>query len=104
MTAVPTRSRRVRVAIELATWSDAEITERFGVKWISPSQTQSRPQASARWRQLERVPERRDLARSVAHLLDEDPEMHGGSLLERAPSDLAAPVDTRPAPSVPSRA
>src|SRR5262245_8151715 len=27
--------------------------------------------------QLERVTERRDLARSVAHLFDEDPEMHG---------------------------
>src|SRR5260370_36361627 len=33
--------------MELATWSDAEITERTGVKWISPSHTQSRPQASA---------------------------------------------------------
>ena len=32
----------------LATWSDAEITERVGVKWISPSQTQSMPHASAR--------------------------------------------------------
>src|SRR6266540_2236138 len=40
-------TRRVRVAMELATWSDAEITERTGVKWISPSHTQSRPQASA---------------------------------------------------------
>src|SRR2546426_510207 len=49
VTAVPTRRRRVRVAIELATWSDAEITERAGAKWISPSQTQSRPQASACW-------------------------------------------------------
>src|SRR5262249_36268845 len=37
----------VRVAIELATSSDAEITDRVGVKWISPSQTQSMPQASA---------------------------------------------------------
>ncbi len=47
-TAVPTRTRRVRVAMALATWSEAEITERDGVKWISPSQTQSIPQASAR--------------------------------------------------------
>src|SRR2546425_315841 len=47
VTAVPTRTRRVRVAIELAIWSDDEITERPGVKWISPSQTQSRPHASA---------------------------------------------------------
>ena len=35
------------LAIELATRSEAEITERAGVKWISPSQTQSMPQASA---------------------------------------------------------
>src|SRR5262245_24383774 len=40
-------NRFVRVAIELATSKDAEITERVGVKWISPSQTQSMPQASA---------------------------------------------------------
>ena len=46
-TAVPTRRRLVRVAIELATRSEAEMTERAGVKWISPSQTQSMPQASA---------------------------------------------------------
>jgi len=49
VTAVPTCRRRVRLAIALATWSDAEITEREGMKWISPSQTQSRPQASACW-------------------------------------------------------
>src|SRR5438067_4647691 len=42
------RRRRVRVAIELATWSEDEITEREGVKWISPSHTQSAPHASAR--------------------------------------------------------
>ena len=47
-TAVPTRRRRVRLAIALATCSEAEITERTGVKWISPSHTQSAPQASAR--------------------------------------------------------
>jgi hypothetical protein len=47
-TAVPTRRRRVRLAIDPATWSDAEITERTGVKWISPSHTQSTPHASAR--------------------------------------------------------
>ena len=34
--------------MELATCSDAEITDRVGVKWISPSQTQSTPSASAR--------------------------------------------------------
>ena len=47
-TAVPTRSRRVRLATALATWSEEEITERVGVKWISPSQTQSMPRVSAR--------------------------------------------------------
>src|SRR5215813_179286 len=47
VTAVPMCTRLVRVAIELATWSDAEITERAGAKWISPSHTQSSPQASA---------------------------------------------------------
>ena len=87
----------MRVAIELATWSDAEITERFGVKWISPSQTQSRPQASARWASSKRVPERRDLARSVAHLLDEDPEMHG-SWPPRSRAEA-----TSPAPSILAR-
>ena len=38
----------MRLAIALATWSEEEITERVGVKWISPSQTQSMPRASAR--------------------------------------------------------
>src|SRR5262245_27807038 len=47
-TAVPTRRRRVRLAIALATCSEAEMTERVGVKWISPSHTQSMPSASAR--------------------------------------------------------
>ena len=32
----------------LATWSEAEMTERTGVKWISPSHRQSTPHASAR--------------------------------------------------------
>ena len=47
-TAVPTRTRRVRAATALATWSEAEMIERVGVKWISPSQTQSTPPVSAR--------------------------------------------------------
>src|SRR5690242_5978899 len=47
-TAVPTRRRRVRLAMALATCREAEITERVGVKWISPSQTQSMPSPSAR--------------------------------------------------------
>ncbi len=46
-TAVPTCRRVVREAIALATCSEAEMTERVGVKWISPSHTQSTPQASA---------------------------------------------------------
>jgi len=46
-TAVPIRTRRVRAAMALATCSDAEMIERLGVKWISPSQTQSIPPASA---------------------------------------------------------
>src|ERR1051325_4832390 len=46
-TAVPTRNRLVRLAMALATCSEAEMTERVGVKWISPSQTQSAPHASA---------------------------------------------------------
>src|SRR5262249_54695435 len=48
-TAVPTLRRLVRLAIALAPCSEAEMTERVGVKWISPSHTQSRPRASARW-------------------------------------------------------
>src|SRR5262249_55043861 len=47
-TAVPTLRRLVRLAMALATCSEAEMTERVGVKWISPSHTQSRPSASAR--------------------------------------------------------
>ena len=47
VTAVPTRTRRVRLAIELATCNDDEITERDGLKWISPSHTQSMLHASA---------------------------------------------------------
>src|SRR5215813_11784961 len=46
-TAVPTRRCLVRLAMALATCSEAEMTERVGVKWISPSHTQSAPQASA---------------------------------------------------------
>jgi len=44
---LPTRNRLVRLAMALATCSEAEMTERVGVKWISPSQTQSAPHASA---------------------------------------------------------
>src|SRR5438552_3361648 len=47
VTAVPTCRRLVRVAIEAAMGSDADTTERTGSKWISPSQMQSMPQASA---------------------------------------------------------
>lgn len=46
-TAIPIRSRLVRVAIELATTIGADSTERAGVKCISPSHTPSSPQASA---------------------------------------------------------
>ena len=68
----------------LATWSEAEMIERAGVKWISPSQTQSMPQASAWSASLEDVPERRGLGGPVAQLLDEDPEVHGVILARRA--------------------
>ena len=37
----------MRAAIALATWSDAEMIDREGETWISPSQTQSMPHASA---------------------------------------------------------
>src|SRR5262245_5320586 len=47
LTAVPTWIRLVRAAMAVATAMGAEMTERFGLKWISPSQTQSRPKASA---------------------------------------------------------
>src|SRR5215831_9560302 len=46
-TAVPTWMRLVRTAMAVATAMGAEMTERFGLKWISPSQMQSRPKASA---------------------------------------------------------
>src|SRR5215472_5477146 len=39
--------RLVRAAMAVATAMGAEMTERFGLKWISPSQMQSRPKASA---------------------------------------------------------
>src|SRR5712692_9369196 len=44
--AVPTRTRRVRAAMKLASAIGDESTERDGLKWISPSHTPSRPQAS----------------------------------------------------------
>src|SRR5262247_3805815 len=47
LTAVPTWIRLVRAAMAVAIAMGAEMTERFGLKWISPSQTQSRPKASA---------------------------------------------------------
>ena len=78
-TAVPTRSRLVRVAIELAIRSEAEITERDGVKWISPSQTQSMPQASAMSASSNALVERRDRRGAATHLLDEESEVHAGS-------------------------
>src|SRR6059036_3951722 len=86
VTAVPTRTRRVRVAIELATCSEDEITERDGLKWISPSHTQSMDHAS----------ERAHLVHSTAHLLDEDPEVHGSlrSLTASpSPEQYIAPCD-----------
>src|SRR5499425_1170607 len=39
--------RLVRAAMAVATAMGAEMTERFGLKWISPSQMQSSPRASA---------------------------------------------------------
>src|SRR5215467_15926727 len=39
--------RLVRAAMAVATAMGAEMTERFGLKWISPSQMQSSPKASA---------------------------------------------------------
>src|SRR5882724_1630815 len=54
--------------------------------------------------QLEGVPERRDLVRSVAHLLDEDPEMHGYWPPRTRAARPRGARHTRPAPSVPSRA
>src|SRR5262249_46172923 len=46
-TAMPTRKRLVRVAIEQATIMGAESTERLGLKCISPNHTVSSPAASA---------------------------------------------------------
>src|SRR6266545_2773778 len=65
-TAVPTRRRRVRAAMALATWSEAEMIERVGVV-----------------RRLEYVPEGPGLGGPVAQLLDEDPEVHGVILARR---------------------
>src|SRR5712691_6568364 len=47
-TAMPTRNRLVRVAIEQATMIGAARTERLGLKCISPSHTVSSPEVSAR--------------------------------------------------------
>src|SRR5919109_1816682 len=47
-TAIPTRNRLVRVAIEQATMIGAESTERLGLKCISPNHTVSNPDFSAR--------------------------------------------------------
>src|SRR5262245_18169889 len=47
-TAIPTRSRFVRVAIEQATMIGAESTERLGLKCISPNHTVSNPDFSAK--------------------------------------------------------
>src|SRR2546422_7913655 len=47
MTAMPMRTRVVRAAMKAARFIGADCTERHGLKWISPSQTPSRPQASA---------------------------------------------------------
>src|SRR4029450_11451959 len=47
-TAIPTRNRFVRVAIEQATMIGAESTERLGLKCISPNHTVSNPDFSAR--------------------------------------------------------
>src|SRR5882762_6990966 len=46
-TAMPTRNRRVRAAMKLARARGADWIERLPLKWISPSQTPSRPPASA---------------------------------------------------------
>jgi len=48
VTAVPTRRRRSGVAIELATWRDAEITERFGGEVDLAEPDAVEPQSSAR--------------------------------------------------------
>src|SRR5713101_7375135 len=45
-TAVPTWIRFVRAAMAVATALGDEMTERAGLKWISPSHTQSNPQDS----------------------------------------------------------
>src|SRR5215472_8176874 len=45
-TAVPTRSRRERAAMKLASASGEDCTERAPLKWISPSHTPSSPHAS----------------------------------------------------------
>src|SRR5439155_18811755 len=46
MTAMPMRTRLVRAAMKAARFIGADCTERHGLKWISPSHTPSRPQAS----------------------------------------------------------
>ena len=74
---MPMRTRRVRAAMKLASESGAELTERTGLKWISPSQTPSSPQASAAsasssvsWNAASSVP-------PGSPLLEEDSEVHG---------------------------
>src|SRR4026207_2007192 len=73
-TAVPIRTRRVRAAMALATWSDAEMIERLGGEGGAPTQRQS--DATAPAGRLEGVAEGAGLGRPVTQLLDEDPEVH----------------------------
>ena len=75
-TAVPTRSRRVRLAMALATCSEAEITERDRREVDLPEPQAIDTPGLGPVGQLEDVPERRGLGRPLPHLLDEQANVH----------------------------
>ena len=62
------------MALAMTIW--AEMTDRPGLKWISPSHTPSRPIGLRRVGQLQHVPEGQRLGLAGTRLLDEEPEMH----------------------------
>ena len=65
----------VRAAMYQASMSGADWTDRAPLKWISPSQTQSRPQASAASARSN-VSRKPPVATAASPFLEEDPEVH----------------------------
>jgi len=95
----PTRRRRVRATIQLATNKGAERTERAGLTSISASHTTSSPPRFTRVDELEELAERVSLTAPAPYLLGEDSKVHTVSL---SPAQTVTPAgaivsDTAPA-------